>query len=70
MSEEMRPFVETVGFNLGPNPTIKKNCTVVSHRDTLIVTFGSVLTSREVERLFFTFLAERGLEISVTEEIG
>lgn len=70
MSEEMRPFVETVGFHLGPNPTIKKNCTVVSHAGTLIVSFGSVLTSREVERMFFTFLADQGVGISLTEEIG
>jgi hypothetical protein len=70
MSEEMEPFVESVGFNLGPNPIIKKNCTVVSHRGVLSVTFGSVLASREIERHFFTFLASNDLELTLSEEMG
>jgi hypothetical protein len=70
VTDEMKPFVESVGFTLGPNPTMKKSCTVVSYDDTLHVSFGSVIPSRELERFFFKTLSTNGLRIVVSESSG
>ena len=55
---------------LGPNPRMKKNCAVLSFRDDLSVSFGSVVESRELERLFFTHLARAGMRVRVVEKSG
>jgi hypothetical protein len=49
---------------------MKKSCTVVSYDDTLHVSFGSVIPSRELERFFFKTLSTNGLRIVVSESSG
>jgi hypothetical protein len=65
--QEMDPHVESFGVMLGPNPLMKTNCAVLSFRDDLYVNFGSVIESRELERLFFSHIAQSGVRVSVTE---
>ncbi len=47
---------------------MKKNCTVVSFRDALDVSFGSIVASRDLEREFFTRLAAEGVRVVVSEQ--
>jgi hypothetical protein len=67
LPDELGPYVEKVGFVLGPNTSYKACCAVVSFADELYVTFGSVIENRAVERGFFRRLTADGLEVTVTE---
>ncbi len=65
--EEIDDHIESFGVILGPNSRAKKNCAVLSFRNDLVINFGSVVESREVERLFFTHLAQAGVRVVLTE---
>jgi hypothetical protein len=65
--EEIDDHIESFGVILGPNSRAKKNCALVSFRNDLVINFGSVIESREVERVFFTHLAEAGARVVLTE---
>ncbi len=62
--------VKSVGFTLGRNPVRKKDCAVVSHGDELSISFGSMITGRELERSFFRRLVEDGNAVTVSEVGG
>lgn len=63
----VEPHVESVGFAINPSFGMKKNCAVVSFRDALDVSFGSIVASRDLEREFFTRLAAEGVRVAVSE---
>ena len=65
--DEIDDHVESFGVTLGPNPRIKNNCAMLSFRDDLIINFGSVIESRELERLFFTHMARAGMRVILAE---
>jgi len=64
---EIDPYVESFGVILGPNPSMKTNCAMLSFRDDLYINFNSVIESRELERLFFTHITGSGVSVSVSE---
>lgn len=59
------PFVESVAFIPAPSATTLTNASVLSWNNDLVVTFGSLTRSRELERLFFRRLRSLGLSVSV-----
>lgn len=59
------PCVESVAFIPAPSVTTLTNASVLSWNNDLIVTFGSLTRSRELERLFFRRLRSLGLSVSV-----
>jgi hypothetical protein len=61
------PHVASIGLVINPSYGMKKNCAVVSFRDALQVSFGSVVASRDLERDFFTRLAAEGIRVAVAE---
>ena len=63
----VEPHIDSFDWVLGPNPIIKKSCSVLSFRDELRVSFGSVVEDRELERRFFTSLAGEGVAVTVGE---
>lgn len=65
--EETDPHLEGFGLMLGPNPLMKSSCAVFSFRDDLVISLGSVIESRETERLFFTHISGRGVPVEVSE---
>ena len=67
MPAAVEPHVESFGFLLNPSYGMKMNCAVLSFRDTLDVSFGSIIASRELERDFFTRLAAEGVRVTVAE---
>jgi hypothetical protein len=46
---------------------MKNNCVVFSFGDDLFIAFGSVIESRELERLFFTHLVGAGIPVTLVE---
>jgi hypothetical protein len=65
--EEIIPHVEGFGVMLGPNPRMKTNCAILSFGDDLSINFGSVIESRELERLFFKHMIRAGVRVIVAE---
>lgn len=49
-----------------PNKKLKVNCGVISFKDILAVSFGSISSSREMERRFFRYLADQGIRVKLT----
>lgn len=62
--------VVSFGVMLGPNPRMKKTCVVLSFRDDLVISFGSVVASRTLEQLFFTHFVRAGVRVGVAERSG
>ncbi|MCF7913784.1 MAG: hypothetical protein K9L66_01310 [Spirochaetaceae bacterium] len=59
--------LEGMHFDLNPNHVMKKACGVLSFKNQLVVSFTSVIESRELERIFFTHLTSRGIPITLEE---
>ncbi|MCE1195286.1 hypothetical protein LWX53_02165 [bacterium] len=59
------PYVASVTFIPAPSPTTLTNASMLSWNNDLVVTFGSLTRSRELERLFFRRLRSLGLSVSV-----
>jgi hypothetical protein len=63
----LEPHVESFDFLLNPSYGMKTNCAVLGFRDTLRISFGSIVADRELERRFFTRLAADGIRLVVSE---
>lgn len=50
-----------------PNHILRVNCAVVGFEDKLMMTFGNITDSRELERLFFSFLAKNGIPVKIVK---
>lgn len=48
-----------------PNKTMRVNCAVAGFDDKLILTFGNIAKSNELERQFLTFLTSRGIAVKI-----
>jgi NRPS condensation-like uncharacterized protein len=48
-----------------PNKVLKVNCAVAGFDNKLVVTFGNVTTSKDVERRFFGFLTAQGIPVKL-----
>lgn len=59
------PHIESFGFVPAPSKTTLTNAAVISWKDKLILSFGSLAQSRELEKLFFRKLRSLGLAASV-----
>lgn len=60
------PHIRTFGFIPAPSLTTKTNASVLSWGDKLVINFGSLAQSRDLERLFFRRLRSLGLHVSVS----
>jgi hypothetical protein len=60
------PYIQRFGFIPAPSLTTLTNASMLSWGDKLIVDFGSLTESRELERLFFRRLRSLGLQVRVS----
>jgi hypothetical protein len=65
MPPGIRGHIQSFGFVPAPSKTTLTNAAVCSWNDTLILSFGSLARSRELEKLFFRKLRSLGLAASV-----
>ncbi len=63
--ESMKQFIERFEFLLGPPVTNLLSSTVCSFGDRMIVTFTKVMYENDIERFFFRFLAEKGIDVTI-----
>ncbi len=68
LPESLERHIESVRFFLGPSPTMKTNCSLLSYRGTLVFSLGSVLESRRFERELLYHLRDEGFSVAVREE--
>jgi NRPS condensation-like uncharacterized protein len=50
-----------------PNRILKVNCGVVGYNNTLVLSFGNLTTSKELERQFLTFLTSEGVTVKIVK---
>ena len=48
-----------------PNKILKVNCGAVGFDDNLVLTFGNITVSKELERQFLTFLTSQGIPVKI-----
>ncbi|MBL8967472.1 MAG: hypothetical protein JNG85_10695 [Spirochaetaceae bacterium] len=65
LPEAVARRVERLDLVHAPSPTLKTKIAIMSWRDTLHLSFGSLGTSRELERLYLTRLRRLGLPVKV-----
>ena len=63
----LEDYLESIHFNLNPNHVMKKACGVLSFKGNLIVSFTSVIESRELEQIFFSHLTGQGVPVTIEE---
>ncbi|HEY6064393.1 MAG TPA: hypothetical protein VIV35_12330, partial [Chitinophagaceae bacterium] len=51
-----------------PNKIIKVNCAVAGFENKLVLTFGNITTSKELERQFLTFLTTQGIPVKLINQ--
>ncbi len=68
--EEAEKHIETVSM-IPPPPTkqLKVSCGVLSFKDNLCISFGNNTGNTELERRFFSFLAGKGLEVTIKKNV-
>ena len=67
MPAEMAPYIKSMHFVLNPNHVMKTCCAVLSYKDRLYISFGSVIEDRRLERYFFQYLTEDDVQVTVKE---
>jgi len=70
LPEPMQEHVAGLSFVLGPNVKLRKAVSVIGYNGSLNVTIGSVVESRELERLFFTRLMGLGVPSCISEQVA
>lgn len=63
--EPMKEYVERFEFLLGPPVSNLLNSTICSFGDTMLVSFTKVMHENDIERFFFRFLAEKGIDVTI-----
>ncbi len=48
-----------------PNKALRVNCGVLGFADSLIMSFGNITQSKELEREFFRFLVKHGIDVKI-----
>lgn len=65
MPEAMAEHLKRFEFVLGPPAMNLLNCSVCSFKDDIIMTFTKAMYETDIERFFFRFLAEKGLDVTI-----
>ncbi|MBN2460665.1 MAG: hypothetical protein JXB60_03575 [Candidatus Cloacimonetes bacterium] len=64
---EMVEYIKLFNVIVYPNHVMKKSCSVISYQQEMLITFASIIESRELERLFFTQLVADGIPVFIRE---
>lgn len=63
--ESMEKNIDRFEFLLGPPVLNMENCSISSYKDEMIITFTKRMHETDLERFFFRFLTEKGLDITI-----
>jgi NRPS condensation-like uncharacterized protein len=62
-SEHIEYFIVTAP---PPNRKLKINCGIIGFEDKLVLSFGNITKSKELEKKFFRFLADQGIKVRIS----
>lgn len=62
---EYKPYIDKFLFLIAPEPVEKIKCSACSYENNLIFTFTSVLENINIQKGFFKYLEEQGIEVKV-----
>ena len=65
LPKSMEPYIEKAVFTNGASSTIPVNCGVVSHKNSLVISFSSAIIERDFQREFFRILTNYGIDIVI-----
>ena len=63
--ETMEEYIDRFEFVLGSPVVNLLNCSVCSFKNHMLMTFSKAMHETDIERFFFRFLSEKGLEITI-----
>ena len=63
--EMMRQIGYFVFIPPPPNKKLKVNCAVIGFNDKLVISFGNITSSNELEKKFFRFLISQGVQVKL-----
>lgn len=66
---QLEPLVERLDFCPAPKWTNKRDCSVLSYKNELVISFSRIVESDVVEHFFYQRLVQQGLKVTV-KEIG
>ncbi|MEK6482052.1 hypothetical protein WJR50_31210 [Catalinimonas sp. 4WD22] len=67
-SAEVNPYIDYLIFTAPPPPkTLKVSCGIIGFDDKLVLSFGNISTSMELENRFFGFLADQGVSSQIVK---
>ena len=69
LPEPLASRVKCLDMLVNCTPTIRTSASMISHRDVLSISFGSLCDRNDVERLFFARLVKAGLHVSIESNI-
>lgn len=62
---EYKPYIDKFLFLLAPEPVEKIKCSACSYENNLIFTFTSILQDTSIEKAFFRYLEEQGIDVEL-----
>jgi hypothetical protein len=63
VSENIEYFIVTAP---PPNKKLKINCGIIGFNDKLVLSFGNITKSRELEKMFLKFLTDQRIKVKVS----
>ncbi len=63
---EMENYISGFHFVLGPNRINRSNCTLISFKDKILISFARNIEETDMEREFYQFLVSLGIPVSVS----
>jgi len=70
LPEEMGKYVERFEFLLGRPVSNLITCSACSYKEDMIMTFTKAMYETDIEKFFFRFLSEKGLDITIETNWG
>lgn len=70
VADEVKEYIDKFDLIAYNDTTLPMKIGVCSFDDKLSVTFSSVITETEIQKCFFTYLAEQGIDIKVSASIS
>ena len=65
--EAVKECITSFHVHINPNSVMKKSCAILSYGDKLNITFAGVIEETGLEKLFFSTLARKGIDVTVKE---
>ncbi|MGA2141070.1 MAG: hypothetical protein ABSG94_01495 [Brevinematales bacterium] len=65
MPDRIAAYIDRFDFILPPEPTSKCNCSVVSFRDKVSISFGRTIIETDIEKYFFRRLVGMGIPVKI-----